>query len=72
MLHYLRAKCLIKQNRYDEARLDFQQYQKQAGDTTSSGNFIELSYWLSRNWYVLVALVVFLTIVIIAIRNRKR
>jgi Tfp pilus assembly protein PilF len=74
MLHYLRAKCFIKQNKYDEARLDFQQYKKQSGDTASSREIFlfELSYWLSRNWYVLVALVVFLTIVGIAIRNRKR
>lgn len=74
MLHYLRAKCFIKQNKYDEARLDFQQYKKQSGDTASSREILlfELSYWISRNWYVLVALAVFLTIVMIAIRNRKR
>lgn len=73
MLHYLRAKCFVKLNKYEEARLDFQQYKKQSGDTASSREIFlfELSYWLSRNWYVLVALVVFLTIVIIAIRNRK-
>lgn len=74
MLHYLRAKCFVKLNRYEEARLDFQQYKKQSGNTTSSREIFlfELSYWLSRNWYVLMAFVVFLTIVIIAIRNRKR
>lgn len=74
MLHYLRAKCFVKLNKYEAARLDFQQYKKQSGDTASSREIFlfELSYWLSRNWYVIIALVVFLTIVFIAIRNRKR
>nr|MBP6515548.1 hypothetical protein [Chitinophagales bacterium] len=74
MLHYLRAKCFVKLNKYEAARLDFQQYKKQSGDTASSREIFlfELSYWLSRNWYVVIALVVFLTIVFIAIRNRKR
>lgn len=73
MLHYLRAKCFVKLNKYEEARIDFQQYKKQSGNTSSREIFLfELSYWLSRNWYVLMAFVVFLIIVIIAIRKRKR